>query len=67
MTQEERLSRDNLKFYLEIIGASIALVTLVFGASQYYSAQKWKESELASKQVEKLHSDKLISETIGVR
>jgi hypothetical protein len=60
MCQKEKKS-SNMKNYLELFGAVVALVTLVIGVYQYSTAQHWKRSEFASQQVEKIYSDPLLS------
>lgn len=45
----------------EVIGVVVGIGGLIFGLYQYYSAQTWKKTEFASKQVELLSSDPMIS------
>lgn len=43
--------------WLGIITIAITLPTIVVGVYEYRSAQKWKRSEFAAKQIERLYSD----------
>jgi len=46
---------------LEIIGLSIGTGGLAFGLYQYFITQKWKKSEFAASQIEKLFTNPVLS------
>ena len=46
---------------LEVLGISVAICALAVAVYEYSEAQKWKRSEFASRQVEKLGGDETIS------
>ncbi|CCO45553.1 hypothetical protein VIBNISOn1_1530007 [Vibrio nigripulchritudo SOn1] len=50
-----------LKSNKELLGLFVAIGGFLFGLYQYYSAQVWKGTEFAAKQVELLSSDPKIS------
>lgn len=45
---------------LQLLGAVLALLGFGFGLYQFYDAQRWKRSEFAAKQLERLQSDAVL-------
>ena len=48
------------KGLFEALGALAAIAGIWFGALQYSAAQKWKKTELAAQELDKLRSDELL-------
>ena len=46
---------------LQIVGSVLALLGFAFGLVQFYNGQKWKRSEFAAQQLERIQNDPVLS------
>ena len=46
---------------LQIVGSLLALLGFAFGLVQFYNGQKWRRSEFAAKQLERIQGDPVLS------
>lgn len=49
-----------MKENAQLVGLFVGLAGLIFGLYQYYRAERWKRSEFAAKQNEKLLTDPIL-------